>query len=212
MGQSRLRLPPNHIIFAQGDDADAVFYIENGWVKLSVVAPNGREAVATPCGAGEYFGTRSLLEQPRTSTAATLTDCSLIRVTASAFIRLLHDSPGFAEMFTIYLVRRSLSDNENLVFYLTASAEQRLAGTLLRLANLGSGENPGAIPTPINQALLAAMIGATRSQVSVSMNKFRRQGLIDYDRFGSVSVRNPLRLGALLKPGSLPDSIGSPSY
>jgi CRP-like cAMP-binding protein len=194
-GQSRLRLPADHIIYKQGDPADSLFYVESGWVKLCSVALNGKEAVAAPRGPGEYFGTRSLIEPPRTATATTLTECSLVRVTNSALIRMLYDEPGFAEMFTLYLVRQSLRDAQSIIGHLTASAEQRLARALLELAD--RCEQHGAISTPINQALLAGMVGTTRSRISLFMNKFRRLGFVEYDRNGYLNVRPSLQKALL---------------
>ncbi|MGD0024208.1 MAG: Crp/Fnr family transcriptional regulator [Xanthobacteraceae bacterium] len=193
-GQSRLRLAPGQVIFAQGDFADALNYIESGLVKLAVVSPSGKEAVIALRGDGEFFGTWCLIkEHRRAATSTALTDCSLVRITAAAVIRMLREEPGFAEMFVTSLVSQHLRAQETLVDQLINSAEKRLARVLLQLANFGRAGNPGSIPTRINQAVLANTIGTTRPRVSFFMNKFRRQGFIEYDRHGYVTVRNSLR-------------------
>lgn len=168
-----------------------MFYVESGRVITSAVVPSGKEAVTALRGDGDFFGTRSLVAQQRTATATTLTDCALVRLTKATLIRVLREQPDFAELFTIYLMRQSLQDQENLIDHLTNSAEKRLARVLLQLAECG-----GHSPTLISQDVLAKMIGTTRSRVSFFMNKFRRQGYIEYNRYGYV-VRNS-QLAALL--------------
>lgn len=197
-GQSRLQLAPEHVIYAQGDAADALFYIESGWVKLSAVVPSGKEPVIALRRADEFFGVRSMVGTRRQATATTLTDCSLVRVTKSAVNQLLREQPDFAVTFAVSLVRRSIFDQESLIDHLTNSAEKRLARTLLQLASEASGDDAHFIPGGINQALLASMIGTTRSRVSVFLNKFKRQGLITYGRSGQVRVHKR-SLGAWLE-------------
>jgi CRP/FNR family transcriptional regulator, cyclic AMP receptor protein len=141
-GQVRKTFAPGQAVYAQGDCADAVFFVESGWVKMSVVAPSGKEAVIALRGPCEFFGSRSLTGQPRPASIITLTACSLVRITTPALMRLVREMPGFAEMFTVYLVRQSIHDQETLVDLLTSSAEQRLARTLLRLADAGRGDDP----------------------------------------------------------------------
>lgn len=156
------------------------------------MSESGKEAVVAIRGPGEFFGTRCLVDR-RTGMAAALTACSLIRVTTSALIRLLREEPNFAVMFATYLVKQSIRDQENLVDHLTNPAEKRLARTLLQLANYVDSGDPRSISTPINQGMLANMIGTTRPRVSFFMNKFRRQGLIEYTRDGGLTVRDGLR-------------------
>jgi CRP-like cAMP-binding protein len=189
-GQSRLRLAPEHVIYAQGDAADSLFYVESGWVKMSAVVPSGKEPVIALRRPDELFGARSMVAPRRQATATALTDCSLIRVTKPALNRLLREQSDFAVTFAAYLVRRSIYDQESLIDHLTNSAEKRLARTLLQLASEIGGDNTLFIAAGrINQALLANMIGTTRSRVSVFLNKFKREGLITYDRHGHLSVR-----------------------
>jgi len=189
-GQSRVTLAPGQIVYAQGAAAEAAYYIKSGWVNISSVVPSGKEAVVSIRREGDFFGIRSLITKLRTASATTLTDCSLVRVTRSALIRILREEPGFGEMFTIYLLRQSLRDQSNLVDHLTNPAEKRLARTLLRLADGVDGDDhPHPISAPLHQAVLASMIGTTRPRVSFFMNKFKRRGFIEYDREGHLVVR-----------------------
>jgi CRP/FNR family transcriptional regulator, cyclic AMP receptor protein len=190
-GQLRSRFAPGDSVYEQGDPGDAVYFIENGWIKMANVSGDGREAVVALRGPGEFVGARCLLDLPRSTTGTALTDCTAVRVTKPALIILLRSVPDFAEMFATYLVRQSLHDQENIVDHLTHSAEQRLARTLLRLANGNNGDS--AIPTKISQALFAKMVGTTRSRVSFFMNRFKRQGFIEYGRDGRVRVHHSLR-------------------
>jgi CRP/FNR family cyclic AMP-dependent transcriptional regulator len=192
VGQSREHFAAGQTVYLQGGPTDAMFFVESGYVKIASVSPNGKEAVVAIRGQGEFFGTRCLVGK-RMATATALTVCSLIRVTTSALIRLLREGPDFAVMFATYLVGQSIQDQESLVDHLTNPAEKRLARALLQLAGRGDEADPQPISAPINQAVLANMVGTTRSRVSYFMNNFKRRGLIDYDRQGRVSVRNSLR-------------------
>jgi CRP/FNR family transcriptional regulator, cyclic AMP receptor protein len=191
-GQSRVRLAPAQIVYAQGGSADAAFYVESGWVKVTSVSANGKEAVVAIRSAGEFFGTRCLVGR-RLGTTVALTACSLIRISTAALTRLLRDEPDFAVMFARYLVRQSIKDQENLVDQLTNPADKRLARILLRLVGDAEGDDPRPISAPINQAILANMIGTTRPRVSHFMNRFKRQGLIEYSRDSNVRVHSGLR-------------------
>jgi CRP/FNR family transcriptional regulator, cyclic AMP receptor protein len=190
-GQARGRFAPGDAVYTQGDAADSVFFVESGWVKMATLAAGGKEAVVALRGPGHFCGSRCLLDMPRSSTATALTDCTVVQVTRRALIRLLREMPDFAEMYTTYLVRQGMHDQQNVVDHLTHSAEQRLARMLLRLADNGLGES--SIPTKISQALFAQMVGTTRPRVSFFMSRFRRQGFIEYDRDGRVRVHNSLR-------------------
>jgi CRP/FNR family cyclic AMP-dependent transcriptional regulator len=195
-GQSRKRYAPLQVIYVQDDAADACFYVESGWVKISTLAPNGKEAVIAIRREGEFFGTRCLVAK-RTASTTALTACSLVRMTTSALVRLLREEPDFAVMFATYLVGQSINDQESLVDHLTNPAEKRLARALLQLAGHVDGADPQPISKPINQGILANMIGTTRSRVNFFMNNFKRQGFIDYDRYGRVHVRDALRQAML---------------
>ncbi len=141
---------------------------------------------------GDFVGTRALIARRRGFSATALTECSMVRVTASAIVRLLREEPDFAEMFATYLIRQSIRDQQNLAVQLTDSSERRLAGALLRLASNGGGQKSQPIALRVSQADLANMIGTTRSRVSSFMNKFRKQGFIDYNRRGDVTVHRAL--------------------
>ena len=192
-GQSRVRLAPAQVIYGEADPGDAVFYVESGWVKISAVTPNGKEAVIGIRRPGEFFGSRCLIGR-RAGTAVALTACSLIRLTTAGLIRMLREEPDFAVMFAIHLVRQSISDQSNLVDHLTNPAEKRLARALLRLADgVDGSDDPRPISVPLHQAVLANLIGTTRPRVSFFMNKFKRRGFIEYDREGHLIVRAGLR-------------------
>ena len=192
-GQSRLQLALGSVVGAQGDVSDALHYIEQGWVKMSVSAPNGKEAVISLRGPGEFFSTRCLIERhQRIATVSTLTECTLIRTSRAAVYRLIREEPDFAELFAIYLVRQGLRDQLRLVDQLTDDSERRLARALLRLAGEEIGDQPRPISARLSQTDLASMIGTTRSRISHFMNKFRRLGYIGYDRQGFVTVHKAL--------------------
>ena len=190
-GQSRERFAPAQVIYAQGDPANAMFYVESGRVLIATVTPSGKEAVVAIRREGELFGTRCLVDR-RAGGATALTASTLVRVSAATLNRLLRTEPDFAVTFATYLVSQSINDQDMLVDYLTNSAERRLARALLQLADdVSSDDLP--VSTPINQAVLAKMIGTTRPRVSFFMNKFKRQGFIEYGRGGDLTVRDGLR-------------------
>jgi len=192
-GQSRLQFAPGAVVCSQGDISDALYYIEQGWIKMSVSRPNGKEAVLSLRGAGEFFSTRCLIEHHRRiATVTALNECALVRTGSTAVHRLIRDEPDFAEFFSIYLVRQGLRDQLRLVDQLTDDSERRLARALLRLAGDDLGERPQPILARLSQTDLASMIGTTRSRISHFMNKFRRLGYIGYDRNGFVTVHKAL--------------------
>lgn len=178
-------------IFAQGDAADAVFYVQKGKVKLTVVSKQGKEAVVAILGVDEFLGEGCLIGEPkRLATAATMTDCVVMRVEKSEIIRILQKEPAFSEMFISHILTRSARVQEDLVDQLFNSTEKRLARVLLLLANFGKEGRPEPITAPISQETLAEMIGTTRSRVSHFMNKFRKLGFIDYN--GHMEVHSSL--------------------
>ena len=178
-------------IFAQGDAADAVFYIQDGQVKLSVVSARGKEAVIAMLKTQAFFGEGCLAGQPlRMATATALTDCSLMRIEKQEMIQGLHADPVFAELFMAYLLSRTLRIEEDLIDQLFNSSEKRLARVLLLLAHFGKeGKEEPVIPR-VSQETLAEMIGTTRSRVSFFLNKFRKLGFIDYN--GGLRVHSSL--------------------
>ncbi len=178
-------------VFLQGDPADAVFYIQTGKVKVTVVSELGKEAVVAMYGADEFFGEACLAGQTlRIATVTTLTDSVIVRLAKAAIVRVIHEEPAFSGMFIAHLLGRSIRIEADLVDQLFNSSEKRLARLLLLLANYGKEGTPEPMIAKISQETLAEMIGTTRSRVSAFMNKFRKLGLIEYN--GSIEVRPSL--------------------
>jgi CRP/FNR family cyclic AMP-dependent transcriptional regulator len=178
-------------IFSQGDFADAVFYIQKGKLKITVVSAQGKEAVIAMLGGDEFCGEGCLAGQPRRmATATMMTDCEIMRLEKGAIVRIIHDEPQFSEMFVAHLLARTIRVEEDLVDQLFNSTEKRLARALPILANFGKEGRPEPIISKISQETLAEMIGATRSRVSHFMNKFRELGFIDYN--GNIEVHSSL--------------------
>jgi CRP/FNR family cyclic AMP-dependent transcriptional regulator len=175
----------DQIVFSQGGLADAVFYIQHGKVKITVISEHGKEAVVALLGTGDFCGEGCLAGQPlRMSTAVAMTDCVVTRLEKAAIIRTLRDEPAFSELFLSYVLSRIIRVEEDLVDQLFNSSEKRLARLLLLLANFGKETLPQPVIASISQETLAEMIGTTRSRVSSFMNKFRRLGFIDYNGDG----------------------------
>ena len=169
-------------VFVQGDVAKNVMYIQEGGVKLTVVNEAGKEAVVAILGPGDFFGEGCLAGQPlRVATAASITECSILRVQKETMIRMLHNEPAWSERFMAYLLSRNVRIEEDLVDQLFNSSEKRLARSLLLLTRFGKdGQHQHVVPK-ISQETLAEMIGTTRSRVSFFMNKFRKLGFVDYN-------------------------------
>src|SRR5881397_3847484 len=184
------------IIFSQGSPADAVFYIEKGKVKLTVLSTRGKEAVVAILGSGDFFGEGCLAGQPlRMATATAMTECSILRLQKETMVRMLHNEPALSELFMRYLLSRNVRIEEDLVDQLFNSSEKRLARILLLLTRFGKdGQHEHIVPR-ISQETLAEMVGTTRSRVSFFMNKFRRLGFVDYN--GGLQVHSSL-LGVVL--------------
>jgi CRP/FNR family cyclic AMP-dependent transcriptional regulator len=181
-GRTIAEYTKNQVVFSQGDPANAVFYIQKGKIKLTVVSNNGKEAVIALLNIGDFLGEGCLKAQPfRMATATAMSDCSILRLEKAAMIRVLHDEPAFSEIFVSYLLSRTIRIEEDLVDQLFNSSEKRLARVLLLLAHFGKDEKPEPVLAKISQETLAEMIGTTRSRVSFFMNKFRKMGFIDYN-------------------------------
>ena len=179
------------IIFTQGGDADAVFYIRKGKIKVTVISKQGKEAVVAILGIDEFVGEGCLSGQPkRLATASALTECVTMRVTKKEIQRVLRSEPAFSQMFMSHMLARNIRVEEDLLDQLFNSTEKRLARLLLLLANFGKEGRPEPIIAKISQETLAEMIGATRSRVSHFMKKFRQSGFIDYN--GRVEVHSSL--------------------
>jgi CRP/FNR family transcriptional regulator, cyclic AMP receptor protein len=194
------------VIFSQGDDADSIFYIRKGKVKVAVVSKQGKEAVVALLGPDEFIGEGCLIGQlKRLATASAMTECETMRVDKAELQRVLKDEPAFSQMFISHVLARNARVEADLVDQLFNSTEKRLARLLLLLANFGKEGRPEPIAAKISQETLAEMIGTTRSRVSHFMNKFREMGFIDYN--GHVEVHNSL-LGVLL--ADQPRTVNSP--
>jgi CRP/FNR family transcriptional regulator, cyclic AMP receptor protein len=190
-GRSVAKYKKSESIFAQGDAADAVFYIQKGRVKIVVFSKHGKEAVVAILTAGDFFGEACLAGQAqRPTTVTAMTDCVITRVSKAAMIDVLQNEAAFSELFVAYLLGRNARVEADLVDQLFNSSEKRLARLLLLLANFGKERTPEPVIAKISQEVLAEMIGTTRSRVSFFMNKFRRLGLIDYN--GSLQVHPSL--------------------
>jgi CRP/FNR family cyclic AMP-dependent transcriptional regulator len=193
VGDSRttLQCQKHQILFAQGDTADAVFYVQAGLVKLSVVSLQGKEAVVAMLERGNFFGEGCLAGQlVHMATATSLENATLVRIDKQAMVDTLHNEPTFSELFLAYLLARSIRIQEDLVDQLFNSSEKRLARILLLLAHFGKEGKPEAIIPKVSQETLAEMVGTTRSRVSSFMNKFRELGFLDYN--GGIHVHSSL--------------------
>jgi CRP/FNR family transcriptional regulator, cyclic AMP receptor protein len=178
-------------VFGQGDPADAVFYIQEGEVKVSVISEQGKEAVVALHGKGDFFGEGCLTgQQRRLATVVAMTECAIMRLDKAIIVGALHDEPKFSERFTSYLLARTARVEADLVDQLFNSSEKRLARALLLLANFGKDGRPERVIAKISQETLADMIGTTRSRVSAFMNKFRKLGFISYN--GEMEVHTSL--------------------
>jgi len=181
VGRNILTVPKKQTIFSQGDGADAVFYIQKGKVRLTVVSKLGKEATIGIVSEGNFFGEGSLAGQVlRMGSAAAMTDCELLRVDKKAMMDALHREHDFSDMFVAYLLARNIRYEEDLVDQLFNSSEKRLARVLLLLAHFGKEGTPESVVPKISQETLAEMVGTTRSRVSFFMNRFRKLGFIDY--------------------------------
>ena len=180
-GKTMLKFLKNQSIFLQGNASDAVFYIQQGKIKLTVVSSKGKEAVIAVLEPGNFFGEGCLIGQPlRMATATSMEDSTVVRIEKSAMIRVLHEEPAFSQLFMAYLLNRNIRIEEDLVDHIFHSSEKRLARILLLLAHYGDERyNVDLLIPKISQETLADMVGTTRSRVSFFMNKFRKLGFIE---------------------------------
>jgi CRP-like cAMP-binding protein len=184
-GRKVVVFPKKQTIFTQGDAADAVFYIQEGEVRLTVVSKTGKEATLGILREGDFFGEGSLAGQPlRMGSATAMTDCELLRIDKKAMVLALHREHKFSDLFVAYLLARNVRYEEDLVDQLFNSSEKRLARILLLLARFGKEGVPETVIAKISQETLAEMIGTTRSRVSFFMNRFRKLGFVDYGGSG----------------------------
>jgi CRP/FNR family transcriptional regulator, cyclic AMP receptor protein len=184
-GRSIGRYSKDQIVFSQGDPADAVFYIQSGKAKVTVVSEQGKEAIVAILGPDSFFGEGCLAGQPRRmATVSTMVEGVFMRLEKASVVRVIHDEPAFSEMFIAHLLARAIRVEEDLIDQLFNSSEKRLARMLLLLANFGKDGRPEPMIANVSQETLAEMVGTTRSRVSHFMNKFRKLGFIHYDGDG----------------------------
>jgi CRP/FNR family cyclic AMP-dependent transcriptional regulator len=190
-GRKFVLFPKKQRIFAQGDNADAVFYVQTGKVRLTVVSKTGKEATIGILGEKGFFGEGSLAGQAlRMGSATALTDCAVMRIEKKAMMEALHREHEMSDIFVAYLLARNIRYEEDLVDQLFNSSEKRLARILLLLAHFGKDGKPETVIPKISQEALAEMIGTTRSRVSFFMNRFRKMGFIHYN--GGLQVHSSL--------------------
>jgi CRP/FNR family transcriptional regulator, cyclic AMP receptor protein len=190
-GKTVSKYRKDQIVFSQGQVADAVFYIQQGKVKLTVVSEQGKEAVVAILEPGQFFGEGCLNGHPlRMATTRALEECVITRLEKATMIATIHSEPEFSELFMTYLLSRNSRIEEDLIDQLFNSSEKRLARILLLLANFGKEGKPEPIVGKFSQETLAEMIGTTRSRVSFFMNRFRKLGFIEYN--GRLEVHNSL--------------------
>jgi CRP/FNR family cyclic AMP-dependent transcriptional regulator len=192
-GRKVVAFPKKQTIFTQGDAADAIFYIQKGKVRLTVVSKIGKEATLGILNEGEFFGEGGLAGQPlRMGSAIALTNCELLRIDKKAMMLALHREHTFSDLFVAYLLARNIRYEEDLVDQLFNSSEKRLARILLLLAHFGKEGVPETVIPKISQETLAEMIGTTRSRVSFFMNRFRELGFLDYEGGSGLQVHSSL--------------------
>jgi CRP/FNR family cyclic AMP-dependent transcriptional regulator len=191
-GRRVLFFSQKHTIYIQGAACDALFYIQTGRVKLTVLAKTGKEATIGILNAGDFFGEGSLAGQPhRMSSAIAVTDCSVMRIDSKIMREILHKEHALSDMFVAYLLDRNLRYEEDLVDQLFNSSEKRLARILLLLAQFGKEGKKEQVIAKMSQETLAEMVGTTRSRVSFFMNRFRDLGFIHYHS-GSIEIHSSL--------------------
>ena len=193
IGQGRrlLEFSKKTSIFTHGEHADAIFYLQKGKVKLSVVSQQGKEAVIGLLTPGDFFGEGSIAGQPlRMSTALAMSDCSVFRIEKKARMQVLHQQHAMSDMFVAYLLARNIRYEEDLVDQLFNSSEKRLARILLLLARFGKEGVPEQVIPAITQETLAEMVGTTRSRVNFFLNRFRKLGFIKYN--GEMEIHSSL--------------------
>jgi CRP-like cAMP-binding protein len=195
IGEGRKIVPiaKKQTVYVQGASCDAVFYIQSGKVRLTVVSESGKEATVGILKDGDFFGEGALAGQPlRMGSATALTDCELLQIDKKAMMLALHREHTLSDLFVAYLLARNIRYEEDLVDQLFNSSEKRLARVLLLLAHFGKEGVPETVVPKISQETLAEMIGTTRSRVSFFMNRFRKLGFIDYDAASGLQVHSSL--------------------
>jgi CRP/FNR family transcriptional regulator, cyclic AMP receptor protein len=192
LGRKILHLKKDEVAYVQGDPADAIFYVQEGRLRVTVTSAEGKEATISLVGAGDFLGENCMASPHplRLATATALTECALLRISKAEMVRVLHDEPELSGMFVSFLLTRNARIQADLVDQLFNSSEKRLARILLLLAQFGKDSKPETVVAKISQETLAEMIGTTRSRVSFFMNRFRKLGFIEYN--GEIRVHNSL--------------------
>jgi len=192
-GRKIVAFPRKKTIFAQGDSSDAVFYIREGKVRLTVLSEVGKEATIGILNQGDFFGEGCLTGQRlRLCSATAMTDCSVMKIAKKSMVEVLHREQAFSDMFVAYLLARNIRYEEDLADQHFNSSEKRLARVLLRLAHFGKEDQPEVVIPKISQETLAEMVGTTRGRVNFFMNKFRKLGFIRYDGESDLQVHSSL--------------------
>ena len=192
LGRKILNLKKDAVAYAQGDPADAIFFVQRGQLRITVTSANGKEATIALVGAREFLGENCMVSSHpvRLATATAMTDCSLLKISKAEMVRIMHDEKELSDMFVSFLLTRNARMQADLVDQLFNSSEKRLARILLLLAQFGKESKPETVVPRISQETLAEMIGTTRSRVSFFMNRFRKLGFIEYN--GEVRIHNTL--------------------
>jgi CRP-like cAMP-binding protein len=192
LGKRIVHLKPKQAFFSQGNAADAVFYLQDGRAKLTVVSHVGKEATITLLSPGEFVGEEAVaaVAGNRLATATAITACTALKIDRKEMIRVIHEEHAFSDLFLAFLLARSMRTQADLVDQLFNSSEKRLARVLLLMAEFGKSPEPQALLPVITQENLAEMIGTTRSRVSRFMNRFRKLGFIEYN--GRIRVNKSL--------------------
>jgi CRP/FNR family cyclic AMP-dependent transcriptional regulator len=192
MGRKLVHLKPKQVFFSQGNSADAIFYLQTGRAQLTVVSPDGKEAIIAFLSPGQFIGEESLasIGALHLATATAIEICTALEIAREEMIRVMHEERAFSEMYMKFLLARSMRTQADLVDQLFNSSEKRLARILLLMAEFGQPGEPEPLIPPITQGTLAEMVGTTRSRVSFFMNRFRELGLIEYN--GRIRVHKSL--------------------
>ena len=192
IGRAIVEVAKNKKIFSQGEIGEAVFYIQQGRAKLSVVSREGKEATISLFGPGDFIGEDCIagIQSKRMASATAMTGCTILRIERKEMMRVIHEEHVFSDVFVAYLLARNTRIQADLVDQLFNSSEKRLARTLLLLAHFGKEGKPETVIPKISQEILAEMIGTTRSRVSFFMNRFRKLGFIEYN--GTLRIHSSL--------------------
>jgi len=198
-GKSVLHFGKNETVFSEGEKADAIYFVRTGKIKVAVVSPAGREAVLSLAGPHDFFGEECLTAQSlRTDTASTLEPTTVCRIEKEAMQRAFREVPARAVKFTAALLVRNMRLKEDLCDQFFNHSERRLARVLVKLAHMTQDTAIHEVKVPrINHEILAEMVGTTRSRITHFMNKFREDGLIDYD--GQLTIRPELLTETILR-------------